>query len=107
MTEGIGFGKNSAGLHITQKTGISPEIRGFNVNTAGKDDTCLGDKISEMKNYGIFFDIFLYLIPYNFLLNLGLYVETKKNQLVGTLVLCGNTKIPLTVVSYCERDFTF
>lgn len=21
--------------------------------------------------------------------------------------LCGNTKIPLTVVSYCERDFTF
>ena len=58
MTEGIGFGKNSAGLHITQKTGISPEIRGFNVNTAGKDDTCLGDKISEMKNYGIFFDIF-------------------------------------------------
>ena len=30
-----------------------------------------------------------------------------KNQLVGTLVLCGNIKIPLTVVSYCERDFTF
>ena len=30
-----------------------------------------------------------------------------ENQLVGTLVLCGNTKIPLTVVSYCERDFTF
>ena len=60
MTEGIGFGKNSAGLHITQKTGISPEIRGFNVNTAGKDDTCLGDKISEMKNYGIFFDIFFF-----------------------------------------------
>jgi len=33
-----------------------------------------------------FFDIFLYLIPYNFLLNLGLYVETKKNQLVDTLM---------------------
>ena len=40
---------------------------------------------TSQKNASVFFtffDIFLYLIPYNFLLNLGLYVETKKNQLV-------------------------
>ena len=44
---------------------------------------------TSQKNASVFFtffDIFLYLIPYNFLLNLGLYVETKKNQLVGILV---------------------
>ena len=35
--------------------------------------------------FSLFLIFFLYLIPYNFLLNLGLYVETKKNQLVGTL----------------------
>ena len=57
--ERIGFGKNFAGLHVTQKTGISPEIRGFDMHTAGKDNACLGDKISEMKYDGTFFDIFL------------------------------------------------
>ena len=44
---------------------------------------------TSQKNASVFFtffDIFLYLIPYNFLLDLGLYVETKKNQLVGTLL---------------------
>jgi len=40
------------------------------------------DLSEKCKCFFHFFYIFLYLIPYNFLLNLGLYVETKKNQLV-------------------------